>query len=110
MIGTIDRSSGNIESLTEEIIALGVPDENILDTEYERMMDKIDNAINEEVPARVAVGAQNLASADAVARPDAVVETTDLAKSQRHDSFEELRHKLVKAYDRSGDSDKNGDV
>jgi hypothetical protein len=48
LAGVIDRSSGNIESLTEEIIRLGEQDESRLDLEYQRMMDEIDKTIKRE--------------------------------------------------------------
>ena len=46
--GAIDRSSGNIESLTEELIKLGEPDESLLDAEYQRMMTAIETTIKQE--------------------------------------------------------------
>ncbi len=48
LAGLIDRSTGNIESLTEEIIRLGEQEENALDREYQRMMKEIDTTIREE--------------------------------------------------------------
>ncbi len=40
--GAVQRSSGNIEALTEEIIRLGQRDEAVLDSEFESMMNEID--------------------------------------------------------------------
>ena len=46
--GAIGRSSGNIESLTEEIIRLGEHEEKALDQEYQRMMGDIDRTIERQ--------------------------------------------------------------
>ncbi len=48
LAGTIDRTSGNIESLSEEIIRLADREETALDREYERMMNEIDSNIDRE--------------------------------------------------------------
>jgi len=103
MAGAIDRSSGSIEELTEEIIRLGTPDETILDAEFERMMNKIDNAIHKEGFARAAVGEQNRVSTDAASRSLAVAAAGSLDETQRHEAFNELRDRLVNAYGTSSE-------
>jgi hypothetical protein len=45
LAGSVARAAGNIESLSEEIIALGAADEKRLDEEFEQMMGQLDEAI-----------------------------------------------------------------
>ena len=109
MASALDRSSGSIEELTEEIIKLGAPDEALLDAEFERMMSKIDNAILEEVATPVAVGESNSKAQQPVVGSATVSGSGSSASAPRHENFGALRDRLVTAYGASGDKAKKSD-
>ncbi len=105
----LDRSSGSIESLTEEIIKLGAPDERLLDAEFERMMDKIDHAVLEEVSTPVAVGQSNRTGPQPGVGSTTVSGAGSSASASGHENFGALRDRLVSAYGLSGDETKKSD-
>ena len=112
--GAIDRSAGNIESLTEEMIKLAEPDENRLDAEYQRMMAKIETTIERDAVAQepIAVnatgarpaGAPQTAAAAAAAGQN-IVTTPTSTTSGNADSIGEMRDKLTGAYGRGKDQE-----
>lgn len=100
--GALDRSSGNIESLTEELIKLGEPDEGVLDAEYQRMMEKIETAIKEEsvVQEPVAVNANGpaLLGTPLAAPSQNQPMTQSTEASSRNVSVSDMRDKLADIY------------
>ncbi len=107
--GAIDRSAGNIESLTEEMIKLAEPDESALDAEYQSMMAKIENTIERDaiVQEPIAVNAVGARPAGAP-RPAAGQNTATTAStttSRNADSIGEMRDRLTGAYGRGTDQE-----
>ena len=102
---SMDRSTGNIEALTEELINLSVPDENELDVDFERMMGEIDNHIlrEREIIAEPMAQAMSQTVNSDITRPTVTPRShqtrTPPTKRDRTDAVSELREKLNKPYD-----------
>ncbi len=108
--GAVNRSSGNVEALTEEIIKLGTPDENVLDAEFIRMMGEIDRTIRDGVDEN---------SADELARRPIAVNAQGMRPAASPQSMSpdggmtdpgggpvgEMRDKLVRTYQSTQDED-----
>ncbi len=105
--GAIDRSAGNIESLTEEMIKLAAVDEDSLDAEFQRMMAKIETTIRQETVRQepVAMGAGGARPAGSPPSPalQKPVMTPASTMTGSADPVGEMRDKLTGAYGRAKD-------
>ncbi len=107
LAGAVDRSSGNIEALTEEIIKLGLSDEQMLDAEYIQMMSRIDDTIKQDEIVQEPVVAS--AGGKGLSRPAAMPTSTKQAGTAIHpganDKLGELRSRLADIYEPQGDQE-----
>ena len=114
LAGSINRTSGNIESLTEEIIALGEQDETVLDNEYERVMSEINSTLEQERAERqagvqqqepIAVNA-NVGQQPAAAPPTVTYNAPLSVNVPGSDPVGNMRDKLADIYGRGEGEEK----
>ncbi len=107
--GAIDRSAGNIESLTEEMIKLAQPDESALDAEYQRMMAKIESTIERDAVAQEPIAVNESGARPAGAPRSAAGQngsvTPASTTSPGGDPVGEMRDRLTGAYGRGKDKE-----
>lgn len=105
LAGAVDRSSGNIESLTEEIIKLGEQDEDHLDAEFERMMGQISSTMEQAQEFGQEPVAVNANRARPAGSPQSSGESYSTKNVGATDPISDMRDKLANVYGRGKDQE-----